>query len=77
MTLSERMAAASKLQECKLDWKYTTRLGLKISLFGDQISFNQDGDYIDLEEAQEAIKYLAKQFGLEVVNAAPKKNKKA
>jgi len=66
MRISERMEAARKLQELDLEWKHTARLGLKLSLFGDQLSFTNDGDFVSIVEAQEAVIYLANQLGLEV-----------
>jgi hypothetical protein len=73
-TIAERIEAVSKLQKLDLDWKHTSRLGLKILLFGDQVSLTDDGDFVDLKEIQDAIRYLAEQFNVEVKSGKTKKS---
>ncbi len=76
-TIADRMVAAKKMEKLELDWKHTTRLGLDISLFGSQVSLSKEGDFLDLNEIQDAIIYLAEQFNVEVKNGKTKKNKGA
>jgi hypothetical protein len=63
MTIEQKMTVAKKLQKLDVPWS-VTRSGISISTFGDQVTFGADGDYISLEEAQDVIRYLMKEFGV-------------
>jgi hypothetical protein len=63
MSIEQRLKTAILLQRVDVPWEYS-RSGIKISIAGDQVSFSNDGDYISLEEAQDVIRYLMKEFGV-------------
>jgi hypothetical protein len=46
----------------QIPWE-VKRTGLDPDVYGSQISFTQDGDYLDLDEAREAVAWLVTQLG--------------
>lgn len=63
MTINERIKEIEKLQKLEVPWQ-VSRLGLHVSLFGDQIAFtNEGGDYVDVMEARQALDWLIEQLG--------------
>lgn len=76
-TIASKVKAISELQKLKLPWD-VTRLGFNISLHGDQIAFTNEGDFVSLKEAREAIQYLLNQLTetKEAESGKTKKNKK-
>ncbi len=64
LTVAERMEAMTKLQNIPpADWKVRSA-GIKLCLFGDQVTFGDDSDFVSLKEAQEAVLYLCRQFNI-------------
>lgn len=66
LTAADRMQAIESLEKLDIPWKYGTRPGFQVTLFGSQICFTNDGDYLSLSEAKELIKYWANELGLKV-----------
>lgn len=66
LNAADRMQAIEKLQKLDIPWKFGVHPGFKVTLFGSQICFTANGDYLDLQEAQEIITYWATQLGLKV-----------
>ncbi len=40
--------------------------GIELRIYGDLIAFARDGDYLTLKQAQDVIKYFAKELGLQI-----------
>lgn len=62
MTIADRVTEITWLQELEIPHHVRTLFGDSIRIFGDQIAFTPDGDYVSLSEAREAIEWLASQL---------------
>jgi hypothetical protein len=62
MKIHERMKAIEELQKIQLPWS-VNRTGIRMSLFGQNVCFADDGDFLTLDEAREVIQQLVEEFG--------------
>lgn len=63
-TLAGRMTAIKQLEDgFEVPFEHGRCLGLTPTLFGSQISFTPDGDFVSLEDARKSIQWYAQQLG--------------
>ena len=64
MTLKQRLKQIEELQAVDTPWEVMRIFG-KVQLYGDQISFysNGDNDFVNLQEARDAAKWITEQLG--------------
>lgn len=64
MNLKQRLEKIKELEDVpRASWEHGIRLGLNVSLAGSSVCFTNDGYYVSLEEAQQALEYYVQQFG--------------
>ncbi len=67
-TIAERISVIERLQDRgEPDFATETCTGVRMAIHGNMISFTNDGDYLSLYDAQNAVKAWAEQLGMEVV----------
>lgn len=72
MTIKERMEAIRKL-ECEAGAPFDIERAIgKVGLFGSQVCFGQDLDYMTIEEMQLVTLWMVEQFGLPGGDSAKK-----
>lgn len=75
MTIKERMESITKLERgSSVPWEIS-RFFPKLSMFGSQVCFDDDGDYADLKDAQLLTLWMVEQFGLPAENVVAKLRK--
>lgn len=63
MTIKQRLQKIDDLQSVKTPW-HVMRLFGQVQLWGPQISFEQgNSDFVELEEAKQALEWLVEQLG--------------
>lgn len=62
-TISDRLKAIEDLEAIEVPWFAGKRLGLTPTLFGSQIAFTDDGDYLNRDDVCEALQWWVQQLG--------------
>jgi hypothetical protein len=63
ITIQERVRRIEMLEELEVPHNVRVSAGIRISLFGSQICFSDDGDYLSLADAREVVQWLTEQLG--------------
>ncbi len=63
ITIQERMRRIEMLETLDVPHIVRTSAGIKLTLFGSQLCFSPDGDYMTLEDAREVAQWLTEQLG--------------
>ncbi len=64
MTIAERVEKIHELEKIETPWNVNCAFGKgSLTLFGSQICFSNDGDYLDLNQAREVIQWYVLQLG--------------
>ena len=76
MTLKERMLKIKELQAAVTTPWHVSRVFGKADLFGEQVTFGMDKDYVTLDEARESLEWIVEQLGGKVKWEENKKGSK-